>query len=437
MSKETRRGMRRRDFLRSAAIAGATIGAPMIVPSSVLGGDGHTAPGNRITIGSIGIGAQGGGLLGHALSQAGAQVVAVCDVESGRLEKAKSKVEDAYAKRFGAGEYKGCDAYGDFRELLARPGVDAVIIATPDHWHALIAIAACQAGKDVYCEKPLAETIHEARAMADAARQYGRVFQTGSMQRSDRTFRFACELVRNGRIGKVHTIHVNVGGPPKDCYLPAEPTPPTLDWDMWLGPAPWRPYHSELCPINFKGFPHWRQYRDYGGGGMTDFGAHHYDIAQWGLGMDNTGPVEVVPPDGKDVKRLTYKYANGVVMFHGGGMNGAATDFIGTEGRVAVNRGQWLRTEPESLKREVFGPGDVHLYESRDQMGDWLDCVRNRAVPICPPRISCRTATICHIGNICYLLNRPLKWDPEKERFVGDDGANRLLQRPMRAPWQV
>ncbi|MCX7017041.1 MAG: Gfo/Idh/MocA family oxidoreductase [Candidatus Sumerlaeota bacterium] len=425
----------RREFLTTAA---TVVAAPAIIPASALGQGAAPPPSERITVGLIGLGKIGMGThVRGFLSESRVQVVALCDVESQRLQQGKALAEKQYADRLGKGGYKGCDTYGDFRDLVARPDIDGVVIATPDHWHALIAIAAMESGKDVYCEKPMGHSITEARAMAEAARRHGRVFQVGSQQRSDRAFRFACELVRNGRIGKVHTVRVNIGGPPEYCNLPPEPTPPTLDWDMWLGPAPWRPFHHTLCPIPSDGFPPWRSYWEFGGGAMNDWGAHHFDIAQWGLGMDESGPVEVHPPDGKDYTLLTYKYANGVIMTRGDGLKGAATEFIGDNGRVAVNRGQFLVTEPESLKRETFGPGDVRLYDSTSHRGNWLDCMRTRRPTICTADIGYRTATVCHIGNICYLLNRPLRWSPEKERFENDGEANRLLCAFMREPWRV
>ncbi len=424
----------RRGFLkRSACLA-----APAFVPAYALGADGSKPASERIGVGLIGLGKLGYySHLSAFLNEPRVQVVAVCDVERTRLDNAKTRADAHYANRLPKGTYKGCAAYVDFRELLAHPDVDAVVIASPEHWHAVHAVEACKAGKHVYCEKPMAHSIGEARAVVDAAERYGAVFQVGTQQRSDATFRFACELVRSGRIGKVHTVHVNCGGPPQDCYLPAEPTPKSMEWDLWLGPAPWRPYNSKLQPLNTDNYGPWRPYRDYGGSGMTDIGAHHFDIAQWGLGMDASGPVEVHPPDGKEWPRLGYKYANGVTLFHTGGMAGSAVDFIGAEGRVAVNRGRFLKTEPQALAREPLGAGDVHLYESRSHRGNWLDGIRLGKPAICPAEIGCRSVTVCHLGNLAYWLKRPLKWDPAAERFVGDAEANRLLRAPMRGPWRV
>jgi predicted dehydrogenase len=371
--------------------------------------------------------------MGSFLNSSGTHVVAGCDVDRLKLERGKKIVEDHYANKTG-GTYKGCDTYGDFRELLARDDIDAVVIATPDHWHAITVIQSAEAGKDIYCEKPLAQTIVEARAMVNAVRRYGRVFQTGSMQRSDWHFRLGCELVRNGYIGELKHVTVGVGGPAGDKPLPAQPLPDYLDWDMWVGPALWRPYNSELSPhISWDGFPNWRYHSSFGGGGMTDWGAHHFDIAQWGMGMDESGPVEIIPPDRKDHKVLTYKYAGGVTMTRDKA-NGVL--FTGTKGKVETNRGH-LRTWPEELKDQQLGPDEIHLYESRNHYVDWLDAVRKRSRPICDIETGCRSVSVCHLGNIAYKLGRPLRWDPEHETLVGDSGANRLLSRAMRGPWRL
>ena len=428
---------RRRFLKQAAATSAAAIGFPYIVPASALGAAGHVAPSNRTTLGFIGMGKMMRGHVGSFLNRGRCHALAVCDVESIRLGQQQKRVDDYYAKRDGKGSYKGCAAYKDFRELVARDDIDAVVIATPDHWHALVSIAAMKSGKDVYCEKPLTLTINEGKAVVKVARQYGRVFQTGSQQRSWPEFHRACELVRNGRVGKVHTVHVNVGGPPIECNLPAQPVPEGLDWDFWLGPAPWRPYNADIAPgLAFRGWPNFRAYRDYAGGGMTDIGAHHFDIAQWGLGMDGTGPVEVTPPNGKDVELLTYRYANGVILHHGGASGRAGIEFKGTEGRVLVNRG-YIGTDPKHLLDEPIGPNETRLYHTRDHHGNWLDCIRTRGKPIADVAIGHSSVTVCHLGNLAYWLKRPLKWDPVAEEFIDDDEANRVLQRPMRSPWRL
>ncbi len=428
----------RRSFMKKTAVAtGVALGFPHIVPSSALGADGATAPSNRLTIGHIGVGKQGrGSHVGALRARRDVQILAVCDVETGRLEQSKNMVEGAYAKRAEKPSYKGCDMYGDFRELLARDDIDAVVIATPDHWHGTICVMAAKAGKDIYCEKPLTRTIAEGRALVDAVERYGRVFQTGSQQRSEYQGRFrrAAELVRCGAIGDIKSVDIGIGGPPNTSYaLAPEPVPETLDWDFWQGPAPARPYNSELCPLNFDGFPHWRYYDDYAGGSFSDFGAHHFDIAQWALGMDGTGPVEIIPPDGKDHERLTFVYANGMPMYHGGAANCV---FHGTEGTILVSRG-FLRSEPESILKHRLGPNDDHLDRGRGHREDWLECVRTRQRPIADAEIGHRTSTICQLGNIAYVIKRPLKWDPVAEQFVGDDEANRMVSRPARSPWRV
>jgi len=427
----TQTNINRRGFLKAAAGAAAVVGLPGIVPSSVFGA---AAPSERITLGFIGCGKQSQHLMRSLLGASGTHVLVACDVDQLKLERSSKGIVDKYYADRKDGSYKGCSAYHDFREVLARSDIDAVVISTPDHWHAVNSIEACKAGKDVYCEKPLTQTIAEARAMVNAVRKYNRVFQTGSMQRSSREFRFACELVRNGYIGDIRHVTVGVGGPPEDKPLPPEPVPEYLDWDMWVGPAMWRPYNTELAPhISFDGFPHWRYHSYYGGGGMTDWGAHHFDIAQWGLGMDGTGPVEIIPPDGKDTKVLTYKYANGIPMTRD---NANGVLFEGTTGKVEVNRG-YLKTWPETLKDQTLGPDKIRLYDSRNHFTDWLDAIRKRSKPICDIEIGASSVIVCHLGNIAYKLQRPLKWDPQREIFLGDDEANRLLSRPYRSPWQL
>jgi predicted dehydrogenase len=434
------RGLSRRRFLKqSLAAAGLTAGFPCIIPGSALGLDGATAPSNRITIGFIGMGKMARGHLDAFLADSSVQVLAICDVEKGRREECAQKTNDYYAQRDGQGSYVGCGTHGDYRELCARADIDGVVIATPNHWHALNAVEAAKNGKDIYLEKPTARTIGESQAIVRAARRYGRIVQIGSQQRSDTAFHHACELVRNGRIGKVHTVNVNIDGPPEEDFLPAEPVPEGLDWDRWLGPCPWRPYSSVLCPpASSEHWAAWRYYREYAGGGMTDFGAHHFDIAQWGLGMDHTGPVEVIPPSEGGEDRLLYIYANGVRMYRGGAGGsgrGAAVEWIGDGGIVRVNRGQYLETVPETIALEVIRPDETQLYRSENHKDNWLEGIRTRKPCICPAEVGHHTAIVCHIGNIAYWLKRPLKWNPEEEHFVNDPEANRLLNRPMREPW--
>jgi predicted dehydrogenase len=421
--------MTRREFVQRTA---AALAVPLFVPASALGRADKAAASERITLGFIGMGTMNRGHLGHFLGHKDVQVVAVCDVDTTRRDSARKMVDDRYAKN---GSAKGCAAYNDFRDLLARKDIDAVVIATPDHWHAIPCIEACKAGKDIYCEKPLTLTIHEAKTLIDVVRKYGRVFQVGSQQRSSQEFRLACELVRSGRIGTVKTVNVSVGDPSRWCDLPEETMEPGLDWDRWLGPAPKRPYNSVLSPRGIhKGFPNWRLYREYSGGSMTDFGAHHFDIAQWGLGMDESGPVEVIPPADPKAKRgVKYIYANGVEMIHG---PGGGINFVGTTADITVNRGH-LSSKPEGIIKEKLGERDVHLYHSPGHQQDWLNCVRSRKKPICDVEIGARSVTVCHLGNLAYWNHRKLRWDPKSWQFVGDAEANQWLDRERRDPWQL
>jgi predicted dehydrogenase len=428
----------RREFIKGigGAVA-AGVGLPYILTSVSRG---EFAPSEQITLGFIGVGRQGVGLMYSFFNQPGCRIVAVCDVDKQKM-KAAQEVVDNYPL---AGKVKRliCAGYRDFRDLLARKDIDAVVIATPDHWHSIISIEACKAGKDVYCEKPLAMSIVEAREIVKAAKRSGCVFQTGSMQRSDFKFHQACELVRNGYIGQLKHVRLCVRTAtfpyyPLVCDLPAEPVPENLDWDMWLGPAPWRPYNSRVAPLmGAEGWAHWRDYDDYGGGLMTDWGAHHFDIAQWGIGADTSGPAEIYPADGKEFKLLTYRYANGVTMVRDDDMEYKSILFTGTEGQVEVSR-QFINAKPQSLLREHIGPDKVHLYKSPDHYANWLECIRSRQRAICGAEVGCRSATVCHLGIIANKLGRPLKWDPAAECFLNDAEANRMLSRPMRSPWKL
>ena len=432
----------RRTFLRTTAVV--TTAGPFILPSRIWAAD--VKPNDRITLGFIGMGTQNRGLLGGFLNKKETQALAVCDVDTNRRENGKKMVEEFYSKQNDSG-YKGCATYNDFRELIGRKDIDAVVIATPDHWHAFISITAANAGKDIYCEKPLCESIHEARAMVNAVRKNKRVFQTGSMQRSSNEFRTACELVRNGAIGRITTVEVAVGGPGVPCDLPTEPDEPGLDWDLWLGPAPKRGYHSELSPRGVhQHFPNWRRYREYGGGMVTDWGAHHFDIAQWGLGMDDSGPAEIFPADDpKATHGVRYKYANGVEVVHKDG-NGVL--FRGTDGRIYVNRGKfelWNGTDQKAsspkdcdkVAAEYLASAKLRLYKSDDHKGDWLACIRSRKQPICDVEVGARTVTVCHLVNLAYYHGQKLKWDPKKEQFVDGTGNKEWLNVPHRGPWKV
>ena len=415
----------RRGFLKaSLTAAGAGLVVPAIVPSTVFGAD---APSNRIVMGSIGMGGQGNGNTRGFAAKKGAQIVAVCDVDAAHRESARERFKlDAKS------------AYNDFRELLARKDIDAVIVSTPDHWHVPISVAAVKAGMDVYCEKPLTLTIGGGRKLADAAKRYGRIVQTGSQQRSGSEFRQACELVRNGYIGELKTMHVGIPGNNRSCLeWKEEPIPEGFDYNFWIGPAPMAPYTKARCHYCF------RFILDYSGGQMTNWGAHYLDIAQWGNNADDTGPVAI---DGKgefptrglyntatkvDIK---YTYANGVVLNLTSG--GGHTRFEGTEGWVDVKRGS-LKASDEKLLKVKIKPNEIHLYNSRDHKQDFLDCIKSRKQPVASAETGHRASSVCHLGNIAMLLDRPLKWDPKREKFIGDEGANGMISRPIRAPWRL
>jgi predicted dehydrogenase len=428
----------RRKFIKGVGGAvAAGIGLPYILTSI---SSGEFAPSETIMLGFIGVGKQGRGLMYGFMNQPGCGIAAVCDVDEQKMKAAQEVVDnfplDYKAKRLM------CAGYRDFRDLLARKDIDAVIIATPDHWHSIISIEACKAGKDVYCEKPLATSVAEARAIVNEARRSERIFQTGSMQRSDRKFHQACELVRNGYIGQLKNVRLCLNTAtfpyyPVVCDVPEEPVPENLDWNMWLGPAPWRPYNSRIAPpIDSPGWAHWRDYEDYGGGLMTDWGAHHFDIAQWGIGADTSGPAEVYPADGKEFKQLTYKYSNGVTVVKDDDMPYKSILFTGTEGEIEVSR-EFINAKPMSILREHLGPDKIHLYKSTNHYANWLECIRNRQKPICDAEVGCRSVTVCLLGIIANQLGRPLKWKPAIERFVNDADADRMLSRPMRSPWKI
>jgi predicted dehydrogenase len=446
----------RRELLRKAGTV--TVGAvafPQIVPASALGRDGKVAPSGRITLGIIGTGNQGLNDLRDFLQDERVQVVTVCDVNresagywsggvAGR-EPARRLVEEKYAERKTSGTYKGCDTTADFREVLARGDIDAVEVCTPDHWHALPVILAAKAGKDIYCQKPLSLTIAEGRAMSDAVKKYKRVFQTGSQQRSDPNFRRAAELVRNGRIGKLHTVRCGLPGGRPDfgrtgSRKKPEPVPEGFNYDMWLGPAPKAPYAPARCHVNF------RWIYDYSGGQVTDWGGHHPDCAQWGMGTERTGPVEiraaqgVFPPDELWNTATEYSfeavYANGVKLIISSKERGGVT-WEGSEGWVWADRGRHDASSKEILNSEI-GPSEVRLYESTNHFRNFIDCVFSRQETAAPVEVAHRSITICHLGNIAMRLGRDsLKWDPAKERILGDPEAAKMLSRPYREPWKL
>ncbi|MFO0805213.1 MAG: Gfo/Idh/MocA family oxidoreductase [Gemmataceae bacterium] len=423
----------RRRFMAAAAAAPLVFNRPAY------------AANDKLAVGFIGMGTMNRGHLNGMLGRTEVQVVAVCDVVKERLDSAAQTVEKRYADRTKAGTYKGVASYADFRKLIDHPGLDAVVIATPDHWHAMPVILAARAKKHIYCEKPLTHNVAEGRQIVDEVAKAKIVFQTGSQQRSEfgGHFRKAVEYVWNGRIGKLKTIRIGVAGPSVPCNLPAQEAPAGTDWDAWLGPAPERPYHSDLCPKGVHGhFPAWRNYQEYAGGGLADMGAHHFDIAQWAMKMDGSGPVQILPPE-KGNSGLKFVYESGIVMIHDQFEKGpdgkdirADCVFEGTEGIILVSRGG-ISSLPDTILKEPLGEKAERVYPSSSHHGNWLECVRSGKVTICPPEVGHRSASICHLGNIGYHLRRKLTWDPVKEQFVGDEKANKELSREPRSKWKL
>ena len=438
-----RGNLSRRGFLnRSFALLTVGAGLPAWYAHQVLAAEQEKeararrriGPNDEIVMGAIGVGGQGTSILKAAMKQKGVRFVAVCDLDAERRKAGTQVVKDA--------QNSDCASYGDFRELLARDDLDAVTIGTVDHWHALTAIAAMKAGCDVYCEKPLSLTVAEGQAMVKAARKYDRIFQTGSQQRSNDRYRLACELVRNGRAGKVHTVEARIGENPIGGPFKDSSAPPGLDWDFWKGPTPDVPYVKEKCHYTFRWF------YEYSGGKMTDWGAHHHDIAQWGLGADDTGPVEVTAVGQNPSEKpnsynchphfaVSYRYADGTrLVSTSDGENG--NRFIGDRGWIFISRGRIGASDPRLIDEPL--PEDaVKLYVSRNHMENFIDGVRTRKRPICDVAVGYHSAVVCHIGAISLRMGKPLRWDPEAERFHGPDSdqANAMLAREMRSPWKL
>ncbi|MHC4351742.1 MAG: Gfo/Idh/MocA family protein [Planctomycetota bacterium] len=443
----------RRGFLKG--LGGTALAAtdfPYIIPSSVLGANGAVPPSERIAMAFIGVGSMGGGHLRTFIGYDDVQGVAACDLRKMFRDRAVERVE----RRYGG---KGFKAYRDYRELLARQDIDAVTVVTPDHWHGLIGIEAARNGKDMYYEKPLAMSVTEGKAVREAVKRYGVVFQFGAQQRSDEKFRFACELARNGRLGKLHTIIVSSYASMTFPNQPTQPVPSKdeFDYDTWLGPAPWAPYTYQRCASRSMGTDGlWTHIYDYSLGGLGGaWGIHHVDIAQWGNGTDDTGPVEIegtgkIPTDGLADTPIEWEvehtYANGVKMIHASTRiaarrarqfavrKGPGILFIGSEGWVLVGRG-YLAAEPKSLLTATIGPNEIRLPRSNNHRRNFIECVKSRRQTICPVETAVRSDTICHMDDIAIRLGRRLKWDPKAEEFLNDEKANRLLTRPMRSPW--
>jgi predicted dehydrogenase len=426
-------------------------GLPALVPSSALGLDGTVAPSSRVVMGCIGLGIQGMGNMRTFRGNQEVQVVAVCDVHETRRLDAKRAVDEFY-------ENKDCAAIKDFRELMARKDIDAVQITAPDHWHSLMILEATRNGKHMYCEKPIGWSFRAAQAVLQAVKQSKVVFQFGTQQRSGGKFRFACELVRNGKIGQLKTILVGVPGSWTCPKQPTEPVPKELDYNLWLGPAPEAPYCYQRCrPWTEKeGYSVWYCISDYCMGMIGNWGVHHLDIAQWGNGTDLSGPTEIegtgvfpkdLLADAAVSWQIENRYPNGVTLVHmddGTARKhpqqvegyGHGVLFIGTEGWVHVDRGV-LDANPKSLLKAKIGPNEVHLFKSDNHHANFIDAVKGRTEPAAPIDVAVRSDTLCNLEQIAIKLRRKLRWDPVAQTFVGDDEANRLLDRPMRAPWRV
>lgn len=453
----------RRKFLKSSLVgATAAFAIPTIVPSSVFG---QSAPSNKINIAQIGFGRIA---MSHDLPETMkndvARIVAVCDVDSKRANDGKAFLEKYYKESTGKSNFMNVKIYGDYREMLDDPGIDAVIISTPDHWHAKPAIDAALAGKDIYLQKPSSLTISEGRKMADAIHRTGVVFQIGSQQRSIDPwpqFHRACELVRNGRIGEIREVYIGLPGDPGGDEEPEMPIPVNLDYEMWIGSTP-MVYYTEkrVHPQNDYGRPGWLRCEQFGAGMITGWGAHHIDTAHWGMGTEFTGPVEVeaqaeFPKSGlwnvHGDFNVTAKYENGAVM-HISGEHPNGVKFVGTDGWIFVTRGKPVTSsdptsgneakksldasDPKILDSQI-GEDEIHLYKSPEQHKNWLDCIKTRALTVAPAEVAHRSGSACLVSHIAMKLPRKLNWDPINERFKNDDEANAMLERPQRHPWGV
>ncbi|MCP5518874.1 MAG: Gfo/Idh/MocA family oxidoreductase [Verrucomicrobiales bacterium] len=470
--------LHRRAFLQRTMAAAGFLAMPALVPGRVLGAAGETTPGNRVNVALIGRGAMGSGHLRRLVGDPGFQLLAVCDVDRTRREAGREAVEAHYAAETAAGRYRGCAAYNDYREALVRDDIDAVLIASPDHWHALHAIDAAKAGKDVYCEKPVSMTVEEGRRIVEAVQRYGRVFQTGTQYRSIPTIRAVVRFIREGGLGKVQAVFTqlfNLSGwlgsgrfqpyqqvlspercgalyTPTDFALPAEPVPEGLDWDLWVGPAPWRSYHSLYHTNPSPGVVPWSFCDAFGVTSSTWFLSHAADVIQYALGVEESGPVEILHPDDGGFPTLTFRYANGTLLHFVQDWSEVKTRYhalpdarlAGMFGGVFVGERGWLTTltnggpiegGPEALFSEMQLKTREVGVGGNDHHANWLHCIHTRERPYCDAELGHRTATIGHLTNLACWSGHSLKWDPVRERFPDDPAANRLLARSPRAPW--
>lgn len=440
--KHLNRNIGRRTFLKKAGLVAAGSAftyKSFILPDTVFG---KSAPSEKITLGCIGLGRMGIGDLKSFLQLDDIHVVAVCDTDSKRAENAKAIVQHTYSDNSSSNNENVCANYSNFQQVIDRDDIDAIMICTPDHWHAIPALAAAKAGKDIFLQKPLTYTIEEGRVLSDAIKRYGNVFQVGSQQRSDDKFRFACELVRNGLIGDLQKIEVGFGKDHGSDVYPSMPVPDNLDYDQWLGPAPEKPYtEKRVHPQDSYDRPGWMTVSDYSHGMITNWGAHHIDIAHWGMGIENSGPAQVTgwadyPSDGLwDVHQrfyIEYVYDNGVIMRVSDNESfKQGVVFYGSEGWVHVKRG-FIDASSKSLLTYKLKPADLHLYKSLHHKRNFVDCIKNRSETVAPVENAHRSNTACILGQIAMKLQTPLKWDPLKEVFLNSEPANRLLSRTDR-----
>ena len=407
-----------------------------IVPSSVLGRR-NVAPNDKINLGFVGTGRLSPYLASSFLDLGNVDIVAGADVYKAKVEAFEDHVADHYKEKTGKNYWTGFRTYHNYEDMLTRDDIDAIVVVTPDHWHAKIAIEAANAGKHIYCEKPLTHTVAEGRKLVEAVEANDVIFQTGSMQRSWESFRHACELVRNGYLGDIEKVVVSLQDPAVPYDLEEEPMPDGLDWDRWIGPAPMSVFNAILAPpVEDLSWPRWRDYKEFGGGNLCDWGAHMFDIAQWALGMDDTGPVELIAPKTPVPKRgLKMRYANGVELIHYEFGRGFGCEFHGSEGTMQISR-EFLETNPASIASAELTSSDERLYHSDNHYANWIDGIREHKETVCPAEVGHRSATVCNIANIAYWLNRDLKWDPEAERF-DDDEANSYLDKEYREGYEL
>lgn len=423
----------RKQFIGSSLIAAAGLS---VVPSSVLGKR-RVAPSDKISIGFIGTGRLSPYLATSFLDLDNVDIVAAADVYKAKVEAFEDHVSEHYKEKTGKNYWTGFRTYHNYEDMLMRDDIDAIVVATPDHWHAKASIDAANAGKHIYCEKPLTHTVVEGRKLVNAVEANDVILQTGSMQRSWESFRHACELIRNGYLGDIKKVVVSVTDPAIPYNLEEEPMPEDLDWDRWIGPAPMNVFNSIVAPpVEDTSWPRWRDFKEYGGGTLCDWGAHMFDIAQWALGMDDTGPVELIAPKTPVPKRgLKMIYANGIEMEHYEFGRGHGVEFHGTEGTMQVSR-EFLQTNPANIASAQMKSSDERLYHSDNHYANWIDGIREHKETICPPEVGHRSASVCNIANIAYWVNRDLKWDPVAERF-DDDEANSYLEKEYREGYEV